>query len=110
MSGQMPPPPPGSAPPPIYPMPGQMPQAYPTGRPGISMMTQFTGAALWSIILGLASILVPFLFNYVFFLLPIIGLLGGVQAIRTGRLIGGIVGIVLNIIGGVITIFALFVH
>jgi len=91
-------------------MPGQMPQAYPTGRPGISMMTQFTGAALWSIILGLASILVPFLFNYVFFLLPIIGLLGGVQAIRTGRLIGGIVGIVLNIIGGVITIFALFVH
>jgi hypothetical protein len=91
-------------------MPGQMPQAYPMGRPGVSMMTQFTGPALWSIILGLASILVPFIFNYVFFLLPIIGLLGAVQAFRTGRVIGGIVGTVLNLIGGAITIFALFVH
>jgi hypothetical protein len=91
-------------------MPGQMPQAYPMGRPGISMMTQFTGPALWSIIVGLAGILVPLFFNYVFFLLPIVGLLSAVQAFRTGRVIGGIVGVVLNLIAGVLTIIGLFVH
>jgi hypothetical protein len=108
----MPPPPPGmpgSVPPPVYPMPGQQ-AGYPMGRPAVSMATQFTGPALWAIILGLAGILVPIFFNYVFFLLPIIGLISAVQAIRTGRVIGGIVGIVLNIIAGIITIFALFVH
>ena len=109
MSGNLPPAPPGmpgATPPPVYPMPGQAP----IGPQGMNMMAQFTGPAMWSIILGLASILVPIFFNYVFFLLPIIGLLGGIQAIRTGRMIGGIAGIVLNLIGGAITFFALFVH
>ena len=46
--------------------------------------------------------------NRVFFFLPIIGLIAGIQAIRTGRMIGGIVAIVLNIIGGIITLIGLF--
>jgi hypothetical protein len=71
-------------------------------------MYQFSGAAAWGILLGLATIIVPFVFNRVFFFIPIIGLIVGVQAIRGGRLIGGIVAIVLNLIGGVITLIALF--
>lgn len=93
----------------MYPMPGQQ-AGYPMGRQGMTMMAQFTGPALWSIILGLAGILVPIIFNYVFFLLPIVGLLSAIQAFRTGRVIGGIVGVVLNLIAGAITAIALFVH
>jgi len=59
-------------------------------------------------VVGLATVVVPFLFARVFFFLPIIGLLTGVQAIRGGRLIGGIIGIVLSVIGGIITLIALF--
>jgi hypothetical protein len=44
---------------------------------------------------------------HVFFFLPLLGLFYGVRAIMRGRMIGGIIGIVLNIIGGVITLLAL---
>jgi hypothetical protein len=71
-------------------------------------ISQFTGPAAWSILLGLVTIIVPFLFNRVFFFLPIIGLLSGVQAIRRGKMIGGVSGIVLNVIGGIITLIVLF--
>ena len=71
-------------------------------------MFQFTGAAMWSIIVGLATVVVPFFFDRVFFFLPIIGLLLGVQAIRAGKMIGGIIGIVLSVLGGIITLIALF--
>lgn len=71
-------------------------------------MYQFSGYAAWSIGVGLATVIVPFVFNRVFFFIPIIGLLGAVQAIRGGRLIGGVIGMVLNVIGGIITLIALF--
>ena len=71
-------------------------------------MYQFSGDALWSIGFGLASTIVPLVLNYVFFFLPLIGLFYGVRAIMRGRMIGGIVGIVLNVIGGIITLIALF--
>jgi hypothetical protein len=71
-------------------------------------MTQFGGDAAWSIGLGLVSIIVPFLLNRVFFFLPLIGLFYGFRAIRRGRMIGGIVGLVLNVLGGIITLFGLF--
>jgi hypothetical protein len=70
-------------------------------------MSQFTGDALWSIGLGLVSIVVPFVFNRIFFFLPLIGLYYGIRAITRGRMIGGIVGIVVNVIGGLITILGL---
>jgi hypothetical protein len=69
-------------------------------------MYQFSGTAGWSVLFGVASIAVPFIFNYVFFLLPIFGFISGIRAIMTGRLVGGITGIVLNCIGGLITILS----
>jgi hypothetical protein len=94
-------PPAGQVPPPIVPM-------APAASSGINIIYQFSGVAGWSVLLGVVSIAVPFIFNRVFFFLPIIGLIAGVRAIMRGRMIGGIVGIVLNVIGGLITILALF--
>lgn len=107
-----PPPPPAYPPPPPDPyQQGTPPPVLPTavgptsGAAGI--IRQFTGNAGWSLILGLVTIAVPFIFNRVFFFLPIIGLIAGILAIRRGQLIGGIVGLVLNAIGGLITALAL---
>jgi hypothetical protein len=89
-------------------MPGQAPPILPTAIGGSAFaISQFTGAAGWSILLGLVTIIVPFLFNRIFFFLPIIGLLSGIQAIRRGKLVGGVIGIVLNVIGGIITVIGL---
>ncbi len=134
MSDLPPPPPPGSAPPPFQPPPGypppppyipppgyspqppppgytgQVPPPYmPVAAVGASgaLMSQFGGAALWSIGLGIVSIVVPFFANFYFPIMPLIGALNGVRAIQRGRVIGGIVGLVLNAIGGIVTmIFA----
>jgi hypothetical protein len=38
---------------------GNVPPGYPQARPGISLSSQFTGLAMWSIILGLVSVGVP---------------------------------------------------
>lgn len=73
---------------------------------GAGLIYQFTGPALWSLVLGVAGIAVPFFLSRVFFFLPIIGIIYGVRAIMRARLIGGIVGIVLNVIAGLITILA----
>ena len=92
---------PGQMPPPI------IPARAVAGAGGASLMFQFTGPAGWSVLLGLVGIIVPFVFSRIFFFLPLIGLLSGVQAIRRGRMIGGIVGIVLNVIAGIITVIGL---
>ncbi len=110
---QAPPPPtPGFQPPPgTYQPPGTPPPVLPTrmagaGRGGI--ISQFRGNAGWACLLGIITIAVPFLFNRIFFFLPIIGLILGVLAItRNKQVIGGIVGIVLNVIGGIITVLGL---
>jgi len=75
-------------------------------------MSQFTGFARWSIILGLLSVGVPIVSGLIsggsvfyFYILPIFGLIRGVQAVTRGQLIGGIVGIVLNIMGGLLSLF-----
>lgn len=81
-----------------------IPAAAPVG--GASLMYQFGGAAAWSIGFGLVSIVVPFFANFYFPILPIIGALNGVRAIQRGRMIGGIVGIVVNILGGIVALFA----
>jgi hypothetical protein len=77
---------------------------------GITVMSQFRGSALWSIGLGLVSIVVPFVLGYVFFFLPFVGIYYGIRAVRRGQVIGGIVGIVLCCIGGFITILSRVVH
>jgi len=130
----VPPPPPGQPvyqPPPgqpVYqPPPGQYPQQYAPQQPyqyqpgqpygmnpvtaGIGgaagLISQFSGRAAWSCGIGLVTIVAPFVVHFVFYLLALVGLLYGVQAIRRGQLIGGIVGIALNIVGGLLTIVIL---
>jgi hypothetical protein len=75
----------------------------------MSLMSQFTGDAFWSVGVGVVSVVVPFVFNRVFFFLPLIGLFYGIRAIRRGRVVGGIVGVVLNVIAGLIAAVSLFV-
>lgn len=89
----------GQMPPPIMP-------AAVAAAGGAALMYQFGGAAAWSIGFGLVSIVVPFFANFYFPILPIIGLINAVRAIQRGRMIGGVVGIVLNLLGGVVTLFA----
>jgi hypothetical protein len=88
------------------------PTGYPTLQPGVSVMSQFTGYALWSIILGLVSVGVPLVSGLVFggsvfyfYILPIFGFIRGVQAVTRGQVMGGVVGIVLNILGGLLSFF-----
>ena len=82
-----------------------MPMAVAAGG-GMSLLQQFSGPAGVSILLGVIGIVVPFVTNFYFPLLPIFGLLSGFQAIRRGRLIGGIIGIVVNILAGLVALFA----
>jgi hypothetical protein len=74
---------------------------------GVGLMSQFSGVALSSCVLGVVTVLVPLFFGYVFYILPIAGILAGARAIMRGKVIGGSVGIGLNVIGGLITIIAL---
>ena len=97
-----------AVPPPVYPMQGQVPQAgYPMAQ-GAGFMAQFSGDALWSVGLGLVSIVVPFFLGRVFYFLPLIGIYYGIRAITRGKVIGGAVGIALSVIGGIISAIALF--
>jgi hypothetical protein len=73
---------------------------------GGTLLSQFGGAAAWSCGLGIVSIVVPFVTNFYFPIMPIIGALNGIRAIQRGRLIGGIVGLVLNGIGGLVALIA----
>lgn len=132
MSDLPPPPPPDSAPPPppppFQPPPGYAPSptspGYAAPPPGYTgqvpppympvaavgaggaLMSQFGGAAAWSIGLGIVSIVVPIVSNFYFPIMPIIGALNGVRAIQRGRVVGGIVGLVLNGIGGLVALIA----
>jgi len=93
------------------------PAGYPQARPGISLTSQFTGIAMWSIILGLLSVGVPVVSGLFmgggvvyFYVLPIFGFIRGVQAVTRGQVIGGIVGVVLNIMGGLLSFFIITLH
>jgi hypothetical protein len=90
------------------------PTGYPTTRPAVSLASQFTGMAMWSIILGIVSVGVPIVTGLFtsggivyFYILPIFGFIRGIQAVTRGQVIGGVVGIVLNIIGGLLSFFLL---
>jgi uncharacterized membrane protein len=85
----------------------QMPNPYlAAAGGGVSLMSQFRGPALWSIIAGILSIFVPFFANFYFYLLPAVGLYYGVRAFQRGLVIGGIVGVVLNILGGLVSLIS----
>jgi hypothetical protein len=82
-----------------------MPAAVAAGG-GLALGQQFGGAAAWSIGCGVISIVVPFVSSFYFPILPIVGALNGFRAIQRGRLIGGVVGIVVNAIGGLVALVA----
>ena len=116
-----PPAPPSYSDIPYAPPPGapgyQPPAGYPSLQTGASIMSQFNGMAGWSIILGLISVGVPLVSAFTsngtivyFYILPIFGFIRGVQAVTRGQLIGGVAGIVLNVLGGIISLSVLLVH
>jgi hypothetical protein len=115
-----PPPPPTAPQVPLPPPPSYLQQQQPSAPPpygvnptvagigGVAgLIAQFRGRAAWSCGIGLVTIVAPFVVHFVFYLLALVGLLYGIQAIRRGQLIGGSVGIALNIIGGLLTIILL---
>jgi hypothetical protein len=104
--GGMPPPPPGGYAPPPQGYQQPMPPGMVAAGGGMALMQQFGGPAAWSIILGVVGIIVPFIFNFYFPLLPIFGILSGIRAIQRGRVIGGAVGIAVNLLAGLVALFA----
>ena len=107
---QPPPLQPGMAPPPGS--PGYMPPPITPTAGGINLGAQIMGAG-WSIAVGAAGIVLPiasaFILGgtvYYFYVLPIFGIIYGARAIMRGFVIGGIAGIVLNVIAGLISLTA----
>lgn len=96
-------------PPPAYQVPAYGPATIGAGA-GLGLLSQFTGSAAWAIGLGLATIIVPFTLGRVFYVTPIVAFLAGLRAVRAGKVIGGVVGMVLSAIGGAITVIALVTH
>jgi hypothetical protein len=112
-------PPPVAGPPVGYPQgwQQQMWQQQAPQQPGIGVgwgvvgiLAQFEPPALWAIIAGLVTVIAPLFFGWVFFWLPIVAIITGVRAIMGGKLIGGVVGIVLGATGGILTLVGLFVR
>ena len=96
----------------VPPTAGYAPAVYGAAA-GVSLMSQFSGIALWSIILGAVSVGVPIM-TYMstggtvtfFYVLPIVGLIRGFTAFSRGQVIGGLLGMGLNAVGGLISLFA----
>lgn len=87
-------------------VPGQPSAMRATTPVGPAWMQQIGGAAGWSIGLGLVSIVTPLVSTFYFPILPVVGLINGIRAIQRGRMIGGIIGIVLNVLGGLMSLIA----
>src|SRR6266496_3441285 len=101
---------PGSPAPPPPPSPYGQPGIPPPIGPapaGASILRQFTGTAAVGILLGLATVIVPLVWHWVFYVLPVAGFLAGIAAIRRGQLLGGIIAVVLNAMGAVLTLIGL---
>ena len=73
---------------------------------GFVFRQQLGGAAAWSIGFGLVSMVVPFFFNFYFPIMPLIGFLNAYRAFRRGQVIGASIGVVLNALGGLVTLLA----
>jgi hypothetical protein len=78
------------------------------GWGAVGILAQFEPPALWAIIAGLITVIAPIFFGWVFFWLPIVAIITGVRAIVAGKVIGGAAGIVLGVIGGLLTLIGLF--
>lgn len=82
---------------------------YAPARPapaGGGLLWQFSGPAIWPLVMGLVAIVVPIFTTFYFPILPIFGAIGAWRAIQRGRLFGGVAGIVLNVLGGLMSLLA----
>ena len=109
--------PPQSAPPMPGPVQGSTAGPAPVQRPAAGRAPatqgigyQFGGSAMWSIIFGAASVVVPLMTiggqGIYFPILPIFGLWRGVLAIRAGRVLGGVIGLIVNALGCLVSLLA----
>lgn len=89
-----------------YGAPPMGPVPAPRPAPASGLVYQFSGDALWSIAFGLASVLVPIFTPIYFPILPLFGLWRGYLAIRRRRIAGGIIGLVVNALGCVVSLLA----
>jgi hypothetical protein len=94
------------APQPYPPQPYGAPAGVVGGAMAGGLLYQLGGPAAWSIGFGLVSIIVPFATNYYFPILPIAGGISAIRAIQRGRVIGGIIGIAVNVVGGLVSLLA----
>jgi hypothetical protein len=121
----LPPPPPGYTPPPSYSPPpqgyapppqpgyqGQMPPGMPViaAAGGLAIGAQIV-VARSSIIVGVIGIFVPIVTAMVtggtifyFYILPVFGLIYGIRAMTRGAVIGGGIGVALNVIAGLVSL------
>lgn len=67
---------------------------------------QFGGSAAWSIGFGLVAIITPFMSSFYFKFVPAVGIISGVRALMRGRLIGGGIGLALNVIAALVSLMA----
>ena len=71
-----------------------------------ALLYQFGGAAGWSVGFGLIAIVSPFVTGVYFPIMPIAGGINALRAMQRGRLLGGAVGLGLNLLGGLVSILA----
>lgn len=67
---------------------------------------QFGGAAAWAIGFGLVALVTPFVSSFYFRIFPIAGVISGIRALMHGRLIGGGIGLALNVIAALLAVIA----
>ncbi|HET7419525.1 MAG TPA: hypothetical protein VFL27_04020 [Candidatus Dormibacteraeota bacterium] len=86
----------------------QYPQAINPGAVAFggasAILYQFGGPAAYAVIVGVLGIALPLFAGYYFRVLPIFGILAGVRAIMGGRVLGGGVGIGVNVLAGLLSL------
>ena len=67
---------------------------------------QFGGYAAYSIVVGLLGVALPLFAGYYFRVLPLFGIVAGIRAIMRGRVLGGAVGIGVNVLAGIFSLIS----
>jgi len=86
-------------------VPNRSPSPSPPA-PASGLAHQLSGDALWSILLGSASVVLPLFTSLYFPILPLFGLWRGLLAVRGGRVVGGAIGLTVSILGGLASLIA----
>lgn len=68
---------------------------------------QFGGYAAYSMIVGIMGVALPLFAGYYFRVLPIFGVIAGIRAMMSGRVLGGAIGIGVNILAGIFSLISM---